>query len=140
MRLNLENDYAYRIILKFAKSPEGTKFRSKDLSDELLIPERFTYRILRKLLTSGLIDSIRGPRGGYVLAKEPKEITLYDVYSSISGDMVINQCLLGDYCDAANGLCEIHFELEKIQNELINKFNSVNFEDLINKKKSDKNA
>ena len=134
MRLNLENDYAYRIILKFAKSPEGTKFRSMDLSDELLIPERFTYRILRKLLISGLIDSIRGPRGGYVLAKTPKEITLYDVYVSISGEMVINQCLLGDYCDAANGLCEVHYELERIQDDIVSNFNSVTFEDLINKK------
>lgn len=134
MRLNLENDYAYRIIFKFAKSPSGTKFRSKDLSEELCIPERFTYRILRKLLMAGLIDSIRGPKGGYVLAKKPENITLYDVYSSISGEMVINNCLEDNYCEAVGGVCEIHHELAKIQVNIIKNFKNVNFQDILDKR------
>lgn len=133
MRLNLENDYAYRIIFKFVKTPKGTKLRSKDLSDELCIPERFTYRILRKLLLSGLIDSVRGPKGGYVLAKAAKDISLYDVYSSISGEMVINNCIADNYCEAVGGVCEIHHELFRIQTDIINNFKSVTFQDIIDK-------
>lgn len=135
MRLNLENDYAYRIILKFTTSPEGKKFRSKDLSKELFIPERFTYRILRKLLLSGLIDSVRGPRGGYVLAKDPEDITLYDVYESISGEMIINYCLDEKTCEFAkdSSNCIMHKEMKKIQDVLVNEFKSVNFGDLLEK-------
>lgn len=133
MRLNLENDYAYRIILKFAKQPKDTKIRSKELSEELLIPERFTYRILRKLLLSGLLKSIRGPKGGYILAKSPEEISLYDVFTSISGEMTINACLNGVHCDVANGYCEVHYELQKIQEETIKKFESINFKDILDK-------
>ena len=135
MRLNLENDYAYRIILKFTTSPEGKKFRSKDLSEELFIPERFTYRILRKLLLSGLIDSVRGPRGGYVLAKDPEYITLYDVYESISGEMIINYCLDEKTCEFAkdSSTCIMQKEMKKIQDVLVNEFKSVNFGDLLEK-------
>lgn len=136
MKLNLENDYAYRIILKFTSSPEGKKFRSKDLSDELFIPERFTYRILRKLLMAGLIDSVRGPRGGYVLALDPSDITLYDVYKSISGDMIINNCI-EDHgsCEFSPdvGSCVMHKELRRIQEVIIDEFKSVNFSDILEK-------
>lgn len=133
MRLNLENDYAYRIILAFSKEPEGTKIRSKDLSEKLEIPERFTYRILRKLMFAGLVDSIRGPQGGYVLDKDPKDITLYDVYVAISGELIINPCLRDGVCDFVDGHCEIHNELEEIQDNLVKQFKELNFEDIVNK-------
>ena len=135
MRLNLENDYAYRIVLKFSKSPLGTKYRSQDLSEALKIPERFTYRILRKLMTYGLINSIRGPFGGYVLAKKPENITLYDVYKAISGDIVINMCLRDGYCDAVEGDCEVHATLMGIQKDIIHSFESVNFKDIVSRNK-----
>lgn len=135
MRLNLENDYAYRIILKFTTSPEGKKFRSKDLSDELVIPERFTYRILRKLLLSGLIDSVRGPKGGYVLAKAPQDITLYDVYTAISGEMIISHCLEEQKCGYLKDskTCVVHEEIKRIQEILINEFKNVDFGELTEK-------
>lgn len=133
MKLNLENDYAYRIILAFARQPEGTKIRSKDLSDNYEIPERFTYRILRKLMFAGLVDSIRGPQGGYVLSKDPKDITLYDVYKAISGELLINSCLRDGVCEFQDGKCEIHNELTGIQNTIVSEFKSVNFQDIVDK-------
>lgn len=137
MKLNLENDYAYRIILKLTQSPEGKKFRSKDLSDELVIPGRFTYRILRKLLMAGLVDSVRGPKGGYVLAMDPSDITLYDVYKAISGDLEINNCLKDDgvceYLGNQSVNCIMHKELCRIQEVLVDEFKAVTFGDLLEK-------
>lgn len=131
MRLTLENDYAYRIILKFSSIPSGSKLVATELSEELSIPERFTYRILRKLMLSGLLDSIRGAHGGYVLAKNPKDITLYDVYKAISGEILINTCLINpEACDATPGYCAVHNELFTIQSEIQRLFSSVSFEEL----------
>lgn len=134
MRLTLENDYAYRIILKFSSCPAGTKLVATELSEELSIPERFTYRILRKLMLEGLLDSIRGAHGGYVLAKPPEEISLYDVYKTISGEILINTCLLNpEACAATPGYCAVHNELFSIQSEIQRLFQSVNFKDLAEK-------
>lgn len=133
MRLNLENDYAFRIILAFCNSPRGEKFRSADLSKNLHIPERFTYRILRKLLLSGIIESIRGPRGGYILTKEPDEITLYDAYTAISGELKINACIGEEICDTMSEACAMHSELMRIQTLIKKEFESVTFGEILDK-------
>jgi Rrf2 family protein len=52
------------------------------------MPERFLLQILRSLVTNGLIKSIRGVDGGYVLAKTPKQISLLDVYESFDAPIV----------------------------------------------------
>lgn len=133
MKLNLENDYGFRIIYAFCMVPQGEILTSADLSKQLLIPERFTYRILRKLLKAGLIDSIRGPKGGYVLAKRPEEISLYDVYEAISGDLIINACVAEGLCEVGcnMGTCAVHNSLCNIQNTLEEEFKNVVFSDLV---------
>ncbi|MDO5028736.1 MAG: Rrf2 family transcriptional regulator [Bacillota bacterium] len=135
MRLNLENDYGFRIIYAFCTEDEGVIMTSAQLSQNLLIPERFTYRILRKLIQAGLIDSIRGPKGGYVLAKKPSQITLYDVYKAISGDLVINACVVDGVCEAGCrfGNCAVHNSLYNIQGVIEKEFKNVIFSDLIEK-------
>ncbi len=137
MRLTLENDYANRIILKFSSSPPGTKLVATELSEKLSIPERFTYRILRKLMLDGILSSIRGAHGGYVLAKDPADLTLYDVYKSIAGDILINTCLINpEACEATPGYCSVHNELFIIQSEIKRLFESVSFKDLADKNKA----
>ncbi|WP_054252304.1 RrF2 family transcriptional regulator [Neofamilia massiliensis] len=138
MKLNLENDYGFRIIYAFCKNPKGEILTALQLSQELLIPERFTYRILRKLMAADLIESIRGPKGGYVLCKDPKDISLYDVYTAISGDLVINACVNEGLCDAGSkmGHCAVHNSLTGIQNTLLDEFKSVIFSDLVKEEKN----
>lgn len=131
MRLNLENDYAFRIIYKFSTLPAGTKLRSKTLSDDLEIPERFTYRILRKLMLEGIVASERGANGGYVLNIPPDKLTMYDVYKAISGDIEITRCYHGKPCDFNDGECKVRNRLVDIQNNMIEQMEATTFKDLI---------
>lgn len=134
MKINLENDYANRIIYQFAKSPEGTKLRSKDLAEELHIPTRFTYRILRKLMTAGILESVRGSKGGYKLAKDPSQIDLLDVYNAISEKLEITCCDHGCECIGTdNELCPLHKELCRINKLIKTEFDKVDFKQLIEK-------
>jgi len=51
-------------------------------------------KVLQRLAKAGLVSSVRGPRGGVVLAKSPKRITLLDVYETIEGPHTACGCLL----------------------------------------------
>jgi len=50
-------------------------------------------KVLQRLVKAGIINSTRGPKGGYLLAKDPDEIKLIDIYEAIEGKMQLCNCL-----------------------------------------------
>ncbi len=52
-------------------------------------------KVLQRLARGGLVRSVRGPAGGFVLAREPEQITLLDVYEQIDGQLDSAACLFG---------------------------------------------
>lgn len=52
------------------------------------------FKVLRQLTRIGLIASVRGPSGGFMLKKAPKDITLLNIYEAIEGPLTTTSCLL----------------------------------------------
>ena len=110
VRITQEADYAFRII-RCLGSSSADKMGSTAISEETVVPHRFTFKILRKLTQAGITSSIRGKGGGYRLARDPKEITFLEVIEVIDGPLLINRCLEEDYqCSMIHedGICKIH--------------------------------
>ncbi|MBQ3918626.1 MAG: Rrf2 family transcriptional regulator, partial [Oscillospiraceae bacterium] len=95
MCITLETDYAVRIIGCLAL--EGTRRDAKTISEKTGVTLRFSLKILRKLVSSGLVRSYKGMQGGYELARLPSDITLYDVVAAIEGEYHINKCHEDDF-------------------------------------------
>ena len=95
MTITREADYALRIV--FALSEENAKIDANSLSEKIGVTLRFTLKILRKLLLAGIVRSFKGATGGYMLAKSPAEISMYDVITAIDGDMAVNRCTAAEY-------------------------------------------
>lgn len=75
--------------------------------------QTFALKILRKLRTGGIVDSIKGAQGGYKLARSPQEITLRDVIESVEGPYNLSRCLSDGYtCKHAEecGGCACRFQ------------------------------
>ena len=82
------------------------------------IPQPYAYKMLKKLETAGMVKSFRGKQGGYQLAVQADEITMYDIYVVVEGELYINECMRSGYkCpNNANGkFCAIHHELRDMQ-------------------------
>ncbi len=100
MQLTLESDYAIRIIYIIAnggKNDSSKRMDAKAISEISGVPLRFSLKILRKLVGGGLVRSYKGTRGGYELAKEPREISILDVVELTEGPIHINRCVSGDF-------------------------------------------
>lgn len=126
MRLTQEADYALRIVYTLAKCGETLDARS--VSTRSCVPERFTVKILRKLVLCGIVSSKKGSAGGYLLALPPSEITMRQVVEAIDGSLEISRCLGGDYECSRNydkKGCTFHLIFERLNAELAEKLGRI---------------
>jgi Rrf2 family transcriptional regulator, iron-sulfur cluster assembly transcription factor len=91
--LSIEEDYALRAIIFLSCQPKGKVNFVSDIADNQRIPVNFLFKILRKLVKKGIVKSFRGPHGGYVLDRDPAQITFLEVIETIDGPLVVNRCL-----------------------------------------------
>ena len=81
MKISTRVRYGLKALVYIAdKSSENKLVRIKEISDEQGISVQYLEQILFKLKNENIIEGKRGPNGGYRLAKEPKEITLHQLY------------------------------------------------------------
>ena len=131
MCLTLESDYAVRII--GCLSAENKRIDAKNISERTGVSLRFALKILRKLVSAGLVKSYKGMQGGYVLAKAPSEITMLDVIETVEGSYYLNRCHEEEFvCTrGAKGCCCYQKVFNEITDIVSKKLAEYNFEDLL---------
>ncbi|QLE58781.1 Rrf2 family transcriptional regulator [Nostoc sp. TCL26-01] len=86
MELSNKSEYALLALLELAaRYTSGESLQIRQMSVLQDIPNRYLEQLLATLRRGGLIKSIRGARGGYVLARDPRTITLLDAVSCMEG-------------------------------------------------------
>ena len=90
MHITLESDYAIRIVSCIVESDR--RLDAKAIAEATNVPQRFALKILRKLVSSDIIVSYKGAKGGYQLAREPKDISLLDVIETAEGTYYFSRC------------------------------------------------
>lgn len=89
MKISLKVDYACRVMAELARlHGTGELAQIGALAKAEAVPPNFLAQILIKLREAGLIVSRRGNQGGYVLARAPEEISLYDIVVAVEGDVM----------------------------------------------------
>lgn len=89
MKLSVKVDYACRVLAQLARHyGEGRLAHIEELAGIEAVPANYLVQILSELRNGGLINSRRGKQGGYVLARPPEKITLYDIVRLIEGDLL----------------------------------------------------
>ena len=76
-------------------------YSTKEMSSMLKVSDNHLAKILQRLVKTGLVKSVRGPRGGFTVAKPDDDITLLDIYEAIDGKLELSNCLLGEpFCNS----------------------------------------
>lgn len=132
MHLTQETDYAMRIIYCLAKS--GRRMDASSISEEMRISLRFSLKILGKLAGAGLVNSYKGMRGGYELARPADQITLKQVLDVIEGHAyAISRCLCeGEDCNRGmSGCCVFQNLWAQITSEVNQTLSGITFADML---------
>ncbi|MBD2194923.1 MULTISPECIES: RrF2 family transcriptional regulator [Calothrix] len=86
MEISNKSEYALLALLELAsRYSSGESLQIRQMAVLQDIPNRYLEQLLATLRRGGLIKSIRGAKGGYVLAREPRKITLLEAWSCIEG-------------------------------------------------------
>ncbi len=88
MKLTTKTRYGVRAMFDIGyhnQGQPGVAAQAKDIARRENIPLRYLEQIFQDLKRAGLVESKRGPRGGYTLKREPNEISMFDVVVAIQG-------------------------------------------------------
>lgn len=88
-------EYALQAVLYLALKPPGEMTSIKELTKKLDIPYHFVAKILQSLTRKGLLNSLKGPTGGFTLGMPSKNITLYHIVEAVDGIDFTKTCVLG---------------------------------------------
>ena len=129
LTLSKKSSLALEAVLDVAYNSRPHPVQSRDITKRQGIPQRYLEQILQRLVKAGVLKGVRGPRGGYTLAKERRRITLGEVLR------VIDQMRDEDEEPPTHSpLGEIIIApiREAVQKELLEKFDEITMEDLCN--------
>jgi Rrf2 family protein len=87
MRFSLQVQYAICGSFDLAYNGGGEPVQIRVISQRQVIPSRYLEQIFQRLRRAGLILSKRGPGGGYTLARQPSEISLYEIVEALEGPL-----------------------------------------------------
>jgi Rrf2 family protein len=86
MRPSARAEYACLALIELARPEGGVHPRTvRSIAEARGVPERYLIHVLLQLKSAGLVYSMRGPVGGYVLARDPESISVAEVVSAIDG-------------------------------------------------------
>lgn len=104
MKLTMKGDYGLRAMLDMAAYYGQGPIESADIARRQYIPVQYLDQILMALRKEGLVRSVRGPKGGHMLARSPAEITMAQVMQALEGYVPPMECLPNpDFCKLSPG-------------------------------------
>jgi Rrf2 family protein len=93
MNVGRRVDYAVRALSYLAGQPEGKIVSRSDIEKSQDIPSFYLSKIMKDLVSGGLVQSHIGSKGGFALAKEASAISIKDVYETVERPLVLMDCL-----------------------------------------------
>lgn len=128
--------YGLRAVIYLASRPKtGEKTGIKQISKDLALPTPFLAKILQLLSKQKILNSTKGPHGGFSLMKDPKKITLLDIVKIIDGEEIFTNCIVHNRScrsvDKHKEMCPLHNDYAKVRAELIHVFRSTTIRNLV---------
>ena len=92
IRMTKQTDYGIVLLSRMAVLP-GRLLNATELATETRLPQPTVSKVLKILARAGLLESHRGVKGGYTLARDPEEITVTEAIVALEGPIGITECI-----------------------------------------------
>lgn len=133
LRLSTKGQYGVRAMFEVARRYPDNPVTIKEISERQAVSVAYLEQILNKLRRAGLIKSVKGPGGGYLLAKEPGDTSIGAILNELEGPVALTSCLDPDEgCSKVEG-CVIHLLWSSLGEKIEAFLETMTLKDLIEK-------
>ena len=128
-RVSKLTDYATVVMTDLARSPE-TVLNAQELARRTGVELPTTRKVLKRMAGAGLVDSYRGARGGYRLARAPERISVFEIIAAMEGPVAMTECGLDEGLCAQEAVCSVRGNWQKINRAVVTALKEVNLLDM----------
>lgn len=131
MKLSTKGKYGVKAMVELAINYGGDPISIKTIGKRQDISEYYLEQLFSSLRKAKLIKSIRGAQGGYVLSRDPKDITVAEIMDVLEGPIEIADCIDGISCDNID-CCATRLLWKRIKENIDTVLLSTTLEDIVN--------
>jgi FeS assembly SUF system regulator len=132
LRLTRLTDYGILLLTHIA-ADETQLYASNDLSNATHIPSPTVSKVLQALLGAGLLESIRGAKGGYRLARPAREVSVREIIDCFEGNIALTECNLDAGACEQSPFCSTEKNWKKINEAVRGALDSISLKDMTEK-------
>jgi Rrf2 family protein len=132
MRVNTKIRYGLRTIIEIANSKDPNGVLQKDIAKSQHISLKYLDPIISSLKLKGLIANSKGRGSGYKLTRDPKDITMLDIYTAFE-QITIIECINNlNYCESSSHNCKGRNYWNEFRDEITNLMKRKTLDQIIN--------
>ncbi|MFN4215829.1 MAG: RrF2 family transcriptional regulator [Brevinematales bacterium] len=129
MKLSTKSRYGLRLLFRLATS-EKEIVPLSEIAEKEAISEKYLEHIINRLKVAGIVQAQRGIKGGYILAKNPSEISLLEVVETLEGPLALVDCVRKRTCPRM-ALCPTQWVWDRLSTVIQQELSRITLEDMI---------
>ena len=124
MKISTKGRYALRLMVDLALSGQGQPISLKDVAQRQQLSDKYLEQIVTPLSRAGLVRSVRGAGGGYLLTRRPEQYTVGEILRPLEGDLAPVECATdAQFCERS-GQCvtvELWQQIHRAVSEVVDR-------------------
>lgn len=132
MKLSTKGRYGLKAMFELSLNQNDGPVSLKVIAKKQNISDQYLEQLFSALKKAGLVKSVRGAQGGYLLNRDPKDITVGDILTVLEGPVSLSDCLLDDEICENSNICVTKVVWEKIKKGIEDVIESITLQDMIN--------
>lgn len=130
LQISRRIEYGLRAMVCLAAQPDERVMSFREIARRMTVPQDFLAKILKQLVTRGLVASTRGARGGYRLGRPARDISFLEVIEAVEGPVMVNLCQEGhDGCRMARA-CTLYGVWKRGQEQMLDVYRTATLDQL----------
>ena len=131
MKISTKGRYALRLMLDLAIQPGDSAVPLRDVAERQEITDKYLEQIVTQLARGGLVRSVRGAGGGYLLTRTPEEYTVGEILRQLEGNLAPVSCVSGGSCCGRADRCVTLEVWQQIQDAVDSVVDNITLADLV---------
>jgi Rrf2 family iron-sulfur cluster assembly transcriptional regulator len=132
--LTTKGRYAVMAMIEVASADADLPLKLANISIKQDIPQNYLEQIFQKLKKAGLVKSVKGPGGGYMLNVNKENIAIINIIDAVEENIKMTRCSVNKNCVKNGVKCKTHHLWKGLGNQIRSYFTSISVADVMNDK------